>query len=188
MNLGQLMYGCHHLDEARATEYLPLLSASMECADIAGHALREAAYGATLAHESNGLTQFTEVSPHAQAYVSQALGNVDLNDARRYIGHGPGQITGKRNHQLIGDRMHVDFIAHPEWLALPEYGFMGAAEYWMMMGCAHWADADNFRVVSSLWNNGHVAGPINGWDSRQTYYQRFRNALLGDQHGITSDR
>ena len=188
MTLEQLMTICPQLDETRAREYLPLLAEAMDDAGISGAPLREAAFVATLAHESNGLTQLVEVSPQAQAYVSKALGNADLSDARRYIGRGPGQITGRRNYDTIGKMMGVDLIGHPYMLADPQYGFLAAAKYWELCGAAKWADHGNFRVVSSLWNNGQVTGSINGWDSRQIYYNRALKVLLGDQHGTASQR
>jgi putative chitinase len=125
------------LSQAKRALYMPFLQQAMEGFEI-NTPLRIAAFLAQVAHESAEFRFMEEIwGPTAaqQRYEpvtkkSQALGNTELGDGKRFKGRGPIQITGRANYKKYGDGLGVDLISDPTRAALPEIGFRTAGLYW----------------------------------------------------------
>ncbi len=46
-------------------------------------------------------------------HVAKRLGNTEVGDGKRFPGRGYVQLTGRRNHQLMKDKLGVDLIGNP---------------------------------------------------------------------------
>ena len=108
------------LSDKRNSELLPFLTAAMAEFAIDTPA-RAAAFLAQLAHESGQFRFMEEIWGPTDAQrryepvtkLSQALGNTDAGDGKRFKGRGPIQLTGRANYQRFGDLLSVDLLADP---------------------------------------------------------------------------
>ncbi|MGW0173484.1 glycoside hydrolase family 19 protein [Rhodococcus sp. NPDC003322] len=119
--------------------------------------VRQAAFIAQLAVESDGFRTFEEYAS-GRAYEGRAdLGNTQPGDGERYKGRGAIQITGRHNYEKVSQYTGIDFVAHPELLAAPENAFTTAAWYWTSRNLNQVADTAGIVRVSELVNGGHHA-------------------------------
>lgn len=133
---------------------------------------REAAFLATITHESGSLRYMREIAD-GSAYEGRAdLGNTQPGDGVRFPGRGPGQITGRKNYELCGAALGLDLISNPELLERPVEGSASAAWLWEHKNLNGLADAERFGTICRLWNGGY-----NGLDDRIQHYIRARKAL-----------
>jgi putative chitinase len=178
--MGEIM---PNLSQAKRALYMPFLQQAMEGFEI-NTPLRIAAFLAQVAHESAEFRFMEEIwGPTAaqQRYEpvtkkSQALGNTELGDGKRFKGRGPIQITGRANYKKYGDGLGVDLISDPTRAALPEIGFRTAGLYWKRNGLNELADKEWFKTITKRINGG-----LNGLEDRIKYYVRAKRVL-----GITS--
>lgn len=159
----------------KAEQYLPPLNAAMEEAEITTP-LRQAAFLAQLAHESDQLHYMEEIASGAAYEGRHDLGNLQPGDGKRYKGRGPIQLTGRANYRKCGAALGVDLENHPELAALPEYGFRIAAWYWTTHKLNAYADTGDFLHITKAINGN----PPNGVESRQAYYVKALDALGTD--------
>ncbi len=153
---------------------------------------RQAAFLATVGHESGGLRYARELwGPTAtQArYEGRAdLGNTQPGDGKRFRGHGLIQITGRFNHARVRDRLRLrfpdadvpDFAAYPEALSQYEWAALSAADFWDDKNLNAWADRGDFDGVSDIVNRGHKTsreGDALGWSARLALYGQALRAL-----------
>lgn len=181
----------------RATIWQPHLAAAMDKFGITTP-LRAAAFLAQIGHESGRLVFVKEIwsnSPAQQSYEGAArLGNTEPGDGQRFMGRGPMQITGRKNYQLLGAALNVDFIAQPQLLERVDYGALSAGWFWhtgaglnlgrkalaalvkLGMGAGvnlnDLADMDNFETITLCINGG-----LNGFADRCTLYARAKTVL-----------
>jgi predicted chitinase len=160
-----------NLPAAKAAEYLPLLNAAMAEAQITTPQ-RQAAFLATLAHESAEFRYFEEIGNGRQYEGRRDLGNTQPGDGPRYKGRGPIQITGRANYRAAGQALGIDLEGNPRAAAEPAVGFRTAGWYWTTRNINEAADAGDFRQVTRLVNGGY-----NGMADRQRYYDAARRAL-----------
>jgi putative chitinase len=67
----------------------------------------------------------------AHVYDMRAdLGNTLPGDGYTYRGRGLIMVTGKGNYRVVSGAMGVDFITHPELLAVPSYALDAAIAWW----------------------------------------------------------
>lgn len=181
----------------RAAIWHPHLAAAMDKFAITTP-LRAAAFLAQIGHESGRLVFVREIwtnSPAQQSYEGAArLGNTEPGDGQRFMGRGPMQITGRKNYQLLGVALNVDFIAQPQLLERVDYGAQSAGWFWRTgaglnlgkkalhalerygMGAGvnlnDLADRQDFETITLCINGG-----LNGYADRCTLYARAKLAL-----------
>ena len=125
---------------------------------------RVAAFLAQLAHESGQFRYMAEIASGV-AYEGRAdLGNTKPGDGRKFKGHGPIQITGRKNHRdcslvLYGDERLLDV---PELLEQPDPGCRAAGWFWKTRGLNMLADHisgpsdfDTFDKITKRINGGY---------------------------------
>jgi len=120
-------------------------------------------------------------------WAKKALGNVRAGDGWMFIGRGPFNVTGRANYARTRDGMRFDlgrdvpdFEEHPELLAQPLWGSLGAALYWRRNGLNAYADRGNFDGVCDFINLGKLTpayGDSKGFADRKALYDRARKAL-----------
>lgn len=146
--------------------------------------LRLAHFMAQCAHESGGFRYNREIwGPTAaqRAYEGSArLANDQPGDGERYLGRGPGQLTGRANYRFYGRKLGIDFESHPELVEAWSLGLLAFCAYWDNAGLNAWADRDNLKAVSNGINRGDPVSTRdpNGWADRQARYARMRALIL----------
>lgn len=134
-------------------------------------AQRLASFLAQLGHESGRLYYVREIwGPTAQqrryepvTSLSKVLGNTEPGDGKRFMGHGPIQVTGRRNHAQMRDKLRKrfpdlavpDFEAHPEALCVPLWSALSAGEFWDSRGLNQFADIGDQRSIRRRVNGGY---------------------------------
>ena len=182
LTAAQLKSVMPRLSDARNGELLPFLTAAMTEFAINTPA-RTAAFLAQLAHESGQFRFMEEIwGPTAaqrryepMTKLSQALGNTEAGDGKRFKGRGPIQLTGRANYQRFGGLLNVDLLADPLRAATPDVAFRVAGLYWSKKGLNQLADiatADAFKEITRRINGG-----TNGLADRQAFYAVARTAL-----------
>ncbi len=170
------------LSDTRNGELLPFLTAAMTEFAINTPA-RTAAFLAQLAHESGQFRYMEEIWGPTDAQrryepvtkLSEALGNTEAGDGKRFKGRGPIQLTGRANYQRFGGLLNVDLLADPLQAANPGVAFRVAGLYWSKKGLNQLADvatADAFKEITRRINGG-----TNGLADRQAFYAVARTAL-----------
>lgn len=158
----------------RAALFLNALNSAMTEFGISSK-LNQAAFLATVAHESGQLIYMRELAS-GDAYEMRAdLGNTWPGDGRRFKGRGPIQITGRANYAACGDVLGLDLISNPELLEIPEKGCRASAWFWKTHNIGRYAEAGDFDGVSDAINRGRktvVIGDSNGWGDRLQFYER----------------
>lgn len=83
-------------------------------------------------------------------------GSVASGDGWRYRGRGPIQLTGKDNYKAFSAAVGKDFVANPDLVAAPEWGFRAAAWFWQKNDLNRFADANDFIGLTKAINGGTV--------------------------------
>ena len=143
--------------------------------------LRQAAFLATIAYESNDLRLMEEkwgpsawqreYDPPGRNAVS--LGNTQEGDGRLFRGRGAIQITGRRNYEEMGKQLGVDLLKQPDLAAQPEFAFRIAGLFWQTSGFNTLADKQDLRSITR-----HIGGGVKGESRITEDFERAR-ALLG---------
>lgn len=179
MTLHLAMRGCP-MD--RAEVWAPALAESMELFAINTEA-RAADFMAQLGHESGGLQWTAEIWGPTPAQLTYErdfdkpwgpdlrrgdrnfkawnMGNAKKGDGKLFAGHGPIQVTGRKNHARARDNLRVllgtivpDFEAQPELLRQPRWGALAAGEYWKRNDLNTYADRLDFVGQTERINGG----------------------------------
>lgn len=163
----------------RAAQFLNALNSAMTEFGITSK-LSQAAFLATVAHESGQLLYMRELAS-GQAYeMCKDLGNTWPGDGVRYKGRGPIQITGRANYAACGAALGLDLITYPEQLEIPENGCRAAGWFWQVNHLAKFAEAGDFDGVSDVVNRGRktaAMGDSIGWAYRLQFYNAALAAL-----------
>ena len=127
------------LPAARYQALLPAFNACLvqaSCTTVNRVAMLVAQVG----HESLGLKYMHEIwgPTAAQRTYQGRMGNTQPGDGKKYMGHGPLQITGKDNHAAVSRWAFAHgyvptatyFVDNPDELAGDRYGFLGVVWYW----------------------------------------------------------
>lgn len=97
-------------------------------------------------------------------------------DGWRYRGRGPIQLTGKDNYRAftdaVGRKFGVDFVANPDLVAQPKWGFKAAAWFWDTRNLNALADVGNFDQITYRINGGYK-----GKEDRDKRYAIAKAAL-----------
>ena len=59
------------------------------------------------------------------------LGNIHPGDGWKFRGGGPGQITGRNNHQEFEDATGIPVVEKPELLRVPDTGIQAMCVFWV---------------------------------------------------------
>lgn len=90
----------------------------------------------TAAQETGDFNDYRENKPDIAAYArNKNLGNRSMEDAARFIGRGPIQMTGYSNYAnatkwLQAQGINVDFVKNPELMEDEQYGALAMVAYW----------------------------------------------------------
>jgi len=151
--------------------YTPLLNKYMKMYSIVG-VLREAAFLATIIHESCSFAYTEEIASGAAYEGRTDLGNTEAGDGKRYKGRGLIQITGRYNYSAASAALGKDFINHPELLSEPDNATHVSCWWWKTKGLNEIADTGDFKRVTRIVNGG-----LNGWNNRLKIYNRAKEVL-----------
>lgn len=139
---------------------------------------------AQCAHESGGFRYRREIwgpTPAQLKYEDNAnLGNDQRGDGVRYLGRGPGQLTGRDNYRRYGRLLGIDLERNPELVEVWSIGLLVFCAYWDRLGLNAFADQDSLIAVSNGINRGdpHSARAPNGLDDRADRFTAMRKLIL----------
>jgi putative chitinase len=185
----ELLAECTGARIDRAARFAPALSVGMAFYGI-DTPDRQAAFLASIGHESAGLKYTSEVwgpTPTQEGYEGRKdLGNNKVGDGSRFRGHGLIQTTGRANHAKVRDRLRErfpdvpDFEAEPEALMDTQWAALSACDYWDMKDLNELADAGEFEELSARINGrNRKTGLPNGMDDRLHRWEHAKKALAG---------
>lgn len=184
MNSAQLSL-CTGARPARAVLLAPFITDAMLEYEINVPA-REAAFLATIGHESGGLQWLFEIWGPTKAqrgYEGRAdLGNTKAGDGKRFLGRGLIMITGRANYVLAGPPLGLDLIAWPQQLSLPGPASRSAGWFWQAHHLNELADAGDFDAICDVVNIGHKTereGDSNGYADRLRLWHAATETLIG---------
>jgi len=141
--------------------------------------LELAAFMAQMAHESENFSDMVEDHPNIKKYagkLAKALGNKSVNDAKRFIGRGYIQLTGRWNYEWMQKSLGIDLTS--SWsdahkASNPDIAAKIAVEFWKQ------------RVrpnVTDFSNTAEVTKPINsrlhGLKHRETRFATLAKGLV----------
>lgn len=155
---------------------------------------------AQVAHESDSFNAMEEYAS-GQAYEGRKdLGNVKAGDGIKFKGHGILQITGRKNHQLMGVKAGapMKFIDNPGLLATPEWSVWSACIFWIDRGLLDISNMpDDAKIYVKRFDKkeeatterekglltpieyitSKVNGLFNGLESRKLFYERAKQVI-----------
>lgn len=149
-----------------------------------------------LAHESDSFNAMEEYASGKAYEGRKDLGNIKPGDGVKFKGHGPLQITGRRNHHLMGVRAGapMKFIDNPQLLTTPEWGVWAACVFWTdrgLLDISNMPDTDRLPykrrvddgVYEVIWISPieyisrKVNGGTNGLQDRIKIYERSKDII-----------
>jgi putative chitinase len=102
--------------------------------------------------------QHQPISIANQAYNGRIGNRWDSNDCWNYRGRGPAQTTGRDAYGLLGEKMKIDLIGHPEPINTPQHFLCaGAIDFVLICGCLPYAKRDD-EVNETRHLNGGLIG------------------------------
>ena len=157
---------------ANINVYTPLLNKFMHEYNICGK-LREAAFLATVIHES-GSFRYTREIASGKAYEGRKdLGNIYKGDGERFRGRALIQLTGRANYQEVSNALKVDFISNPELLEQPGYATESSCWWWSSRDLNRLADMGKFKEITRKVNGGYTH-----LKEREFYYEKALKTLV----------
>jgi len=162
-----------HADDKKIEVYTPLLNQYMHEYKICG-AEREAAFLATIIHESGHFRYTREIASGVAYEGREDLGNIHKGDGVKFKGRGLIQITGRRNYEQISNEFGIDFVKNPHLLEEPEWAVKSACWWWQSNGLNEIADKGDFQKVTRRVNGG-----LTGWAERSKWYALAKSVLRG---------
>jgi putative chitinase len=168
------MYACP-IDRARI--FSGPLSTAMELHDI-NTVQRQSTFLAQVGYESGRLRYVREIwnpsmCPWQARYEGRKdLGNIIPGDGFLYRGRGLIQITGRANYKSCGLALNLPLLDHPEYLEQPIYASNSAAWFWEFHNLNHYADVDDFEMITRRINGG-----LNGYKERFELWAQIKKIL-----------
>ena len=85
------------------------------------------------------------------------MGNVNASDALAFCGHGLIQITGRSMYALLGLKLSLYLVNHPELACDPAHALEIAAYLWTYVKkCNTLADANDIKGITHAINGGYI--------------------------------
>jgi putative chitinase len=150
---------------------------------------------AQLAHESDSFNAMEEYASGVAYEGRKDLGNIKKGDGVKFKGHGPLQVTGRKNHHLMGVKAGapMKFIDTPRLLTTPEWGVWSACIFWTENGLltiSNMTDADRLPYKVKT-NDGpkiiyvspveyisrRVNGGTKGLNERINFYEKTKEII-----------
>lgn len=79
-----------------------------------------------------------------QAYNGRMGNRWGTDDGWTFRGRGPAQTTGRDAYGLLGEKIKVDLLGHPEWINDPRYFLeCGTVDFVVICGCLPYAKRDD---------------------------------------------
>lgn len=127
-----------------------------------------------VANVQDALTLCRNPQKLANRVYANRLGNADeaSGDGWKFRGRGPIQITGQSNYKVAGGAIGVDYIAHPELVALPLDGARTAGWFWSSVSGNTFADNSDIDALTLRINGG-----MNGAADRRARFDDNLQAL-----------
>lgn len=185
ISLHQFSYVMYDTRSYILEKHLPYCNEAMQKYEI-NNPLRIQHFLAQVGHESVGLRYMSEIASGAAYEGRTDLGNVYPGDGKKFKGHGPIQITGRKNHtdyfNFIG---RPDLIEEPEILETDlELCWGASAWFWKSRGLNEIADSDDgTRSLLRVQNKTLctitkiVNGGYNGLKDRAIYLARAKEVI-----------
>lgn len=134
---------------------------------------RIAMWCAQIGHESGGLRWMEEIADGSAYEGRSDLGNIYVNDGRKFKGRGPIQITGRSNYTTLSKWAFQNgivplpnyFVDNPSELSSDRYGFVGVVWYWTVARPNINSMSDN-RDLNGV--TRAINGGLNGIQDRQS--------------------
>ena len=142
------------------------------------------------AQETGDFQAYRERAPNVQAYLNnKGLGNTSMEDAQRYIGRGPIQLTGRANYTNMKKWTGIDVLSNPELLEDTEIGARAAVAYWInyVRETVKNKGSQMTPKAAAAAVNGWYKDPSepdgirkpNGWAVRQQKMEQWRGVING---------
>jgi putative chitinase len=90
-----------------------------------------------------------------KVYVGR-MGNLTEEDAKKYIGRGLIQLTGRENYANCGLGIGVDLLGNPDWLSDPKYAALSAGWFWNKKNLNVLADENAIETMTKRINGGLI--------------------------------
>ena len=151
-----------------------ILAKAAQAAGIKGVEL--AAFMSQMAHESENFSDMVEDKPNVKKYLKiKSLGNKDMNDAKRFIGRGFIQITGRWNYAHYGKKIGMDLTS--SWSKAhqasdPEVAAKIAIAYWKDRVQSNVKDFTDVAAVTKKINPG-----MHGLESRENKFNKVAKTM-----------
>lgn len=142
-------------------------------AGIKGHEL--AAFMSQMAHESENFSDMVEDRPNVKKYgtgsTARRLGNKSMNDAKRFIGRGFIQLTGRWNYKWMERELGIDLTSTwsaAQQAANPKIAAQIAVKFWELRVRPDVSNFKNVRDVTKKINPG-----LHGLESREEKFNDY---------------
>lgn len=175
--------------KALRDRFLPDLNRVLPMYDITTE-LRVAAFLTTVCFESD---YFKALKEYASGWAydisrnpkkARELGNTEKGDGPKYKGAGGIEITGKKNYQMLTDKIGVrdgvDFVENPELVATVPYFVETACVFWDENNFNKLADKGKCQAIQNLTNRGDAKKPAKNLASRLKIYHNVLDILPDD--------
>ena len=133
---------------------------------------REAAFLATISHESGSLRYVRELASGEAYEGREDLGNTEEGDGPRFRRRGLIQVTGRNWYERAAVDLGLDCVDHPELLEKPENAARVSAWWWKVNNVNALADQKDIRKVTRRVNGGY-----RGLAERIAFYDRAKEVL-----------
>lgn len=139
-----------------------------------------AAFMAQMKHESEHFSDMIEDRPNVRRYLkTKSLGNRNLNDAKRFIGRGFIQLTGRWNYKWMEKELGIDLTS--TWSAAqkaadPKIAAEIAVIFWKKRVRPNVENFDDVKQVTTPINPN-----LHGLENRAIHYKDYLQAALQKQ-------
>lgn len=107
-----------------------------------------------------------------QAYNGRMGNRLGSDDGWNYRGRGPAQTTGAAAYKILGIKMGLDLVNHPELINTPEHFLeAGLADFVEICGCLPYAERDD-----EINETRHLNGGLIGLKQRQVSIAMWMHA------------
>ena len=142
-----------------------------------------AAFMAQMKHESEHFGDMVEDKPNVKRYLkTKSLGNRNMTDAKRFIGRGFIQLTGRWNYKWMEKELGIDLTS--TWSAAqkaadPKIAALIAVKFWKKRVRPNVQNFDDVKQVTTPINPN-----LNGLEDRVNNYKAYMQAAIQTQEPV----